>query len=224
MSELLRIQSPNILFHVINRGNAKQIIFHDEQDFQLYLDLLQHYKKKFDVRIYHFVLMSNHTHLLLEPMQENTISRFMLGIDLTYARYFNQKYHGVGHVWQSRFRSIPIEADEYYLRCARYIELNPVRANIVHHPLDYPWSSYAQLVQPSSTSWTDTHPLLADVQKTNKEDKNAFQTYVEDAVQNLEQGKHETFARLPAYGSAHFIRRFSELRQRRGKSEMSLRY
>lgn len=212
MSELPRIQSPNILLHVINRGNAQRTIFCDEHDFRLYIELLQHYKKKFNVHVYHFVLMSNHVHLLVEPMQEDTISKFMLGLTMTYARRFNQKYSAVGHVWQGRFRSIPIEADGYYLRCARYIELNPVRANIVSHPTDYPWSSYFQSTQPSPTSWIDTHPLLVDFRKANRGGEDAFKSYVEDGLRVSTQDQNERFSRLPAYGSLYFIRRFLESR------------
>ncbi len=210
MSEPLRSQSPHILFHVISRGNARQTIFRDEEDFYLYLGLLQRYKKKFGIQIYHFVLMSNHVHMLLEPTRGNTLSRFMSGLNLTYTKRFNKKYDSVGHVWQGRFRSIPIEADDYYLRCARYIELNPVRAKMVEHPKDYPWSSYTQSTQPSLTSWIDTHPLLEDFNKRGaKKELSPFQTFVESELHHSKQDLSETFSRLPVYGSHHFRKQFS---------------
>ena len=208
MTEALRIQSPNILFHVINRGNAKQVIFREAQDFRLYLELLSKYKTKFDIRIYHFALMSNHVHLLLEATRENTMSKFMQGLTIAYTKRFNKKYQSVGHVWQARFRSIPIETDSYYLQCARYIGLNPIRANLVRHPIEYPWSTYSHSTQQSSFSWIDTHPLLQELQKK----KNAYQQLVENEIEQARQHRSQNFSRFSIYGTPKFIKAFSDLR------------
>ncbi len=142
MSRPLRPQEPNILFHVINRGNNRQQLFQSESDYEEFLELIRRYKKKFAVRIYHYALMPNHIHLLVEPSKKGSLSSFMQGLTLAHTYRFHKRHSSSGHAWQGRFKSTVIETDEYFLECGRYIELNPVRAQIVDCVSQYPWSSY----------------------------------------------------------------------------------
>ena len=142
MSRPLRITAPNLFFHVLNRGNNRQTIFKAKDDFIYFLQLLKRYKKELKFRLYHFCLMPNHVHFVLEPTIEGSLSKILLKLTLAYTRYFNKKYHGVGHVWQGRFKSSLIEKEDYFIWCGLYVELNPVRAKIVGKPEDWPWSSY----------------------------------------------------------------------------------
>ena len=98
---------------------------------------------KYDVHIHGWVFMTNHIHLLLTPQQENAVSSLMQYIGRLYVRYFNFRYSRTGTLFEDRFKSCPIQDDEYLLTCIRYIELNPVRAGIVTDPANYRWSSYA---------------------------------------------------------------------------------
>ena len=211
MSQPRRIQTPGILFHVYSRGNAQQTLFFDQNDFQLYLGLLRKYKLKHAVKVYHFALMSNHVHLLIEPTLEDTISRFMQGVSLCYARYFNEKYAKVGHAWQSRYCSIPIETESYYLRCAQYIELNPVRAGIVKHPSEYEWTSYAKSIGVQSPGWTDIHPLLIKYQQKQQGVGTMYESIIEQEIKKIQQNKHERFSVLPIYGSEEFINQYQKM-------------
>ena len=86
--------------------------------------------------------MTNHVHLLLTPMQSDSVSRLMQSIGRRYVGYFNYAYARTGTLFEGRFRSSLVQDDEYFLTCLRYIELNPVRAGIVNDPGDYRWSSY----------------------------------------------------------------------------------
>jgi len=212
MSELLRIQSPHILFHIINRGNARQNVFIDDADFLLYLELLGRYKRKYDINIYHYVLMSNHVHLLIETTKAETISKFMQGLTISYTKRFNHKYHSIGHVWQARFKSIPIETEHYYLRCARYIELNPVRAQIVPHAIDYPWSSYRHSIQQDNHSWLDIHPLMLEYQATQIPNINPYEQFVQEELPNAQQNLMQRFSLQASYGDPTFIKTISDLR------------
>jgi len=95
-----------------------------------------------DCQVHAYVLMTNHTHLLLTPASEDGVSRMMQGIGRKYVRYINKMYRRSGTLWEGRFRSALVDSDRYLLTCSRYIELNPVRASMVNHPAKYRWSSY----------------------------------------------------------------------------------
>ena len=142
MPRPLRITVPNLFFHILNRGNNRQTIFRDEEDFLFFIQLLKRYKKELKFRLYHFCLMPNHTHFLMEPTIENSLSKIMLKLTLAYTWYFNRKYKSVGHVWQGRFKSSLLDRESYFLWCGLYIELNPVRAKLAARPEDWRWSSY----------------------------------------------------------------------------------
>jgi len=142
MPRPLRIILPDLPFHVLNRGNNRQRVFLDEADFLYYLGLLKRFKEELDIKLYHFCLMPNHTHFIIEPTIEGSLSKFMLKITLAYTRYFNKKYKGVGHVWQGRYKASLLDGDDYFIQCGLYNELNPVRAGLVKNPEDWQFSSF----------------------------------------------------------------------------------
>ena len=142
MPRISRILIENAYYHVISRGNQKQKVFASEQDYFCYLGLLRKYKSKFHIRIYGYCLMPNHVHLVLQPQDTDRLSAFMKGINQSYALHFNLKYEKCGHLWQGRFKSMVIGQDCYLVDCIEYVEMNPVRANLVKTARDYQWSSY----------------------------------------------------------------------------------
>ncbi len=131
-------------YHIITRGNQQQAVFLLEKDYQRYISSLRKYKKKYNFLLYGFCLMSNHVHLLGEPVEIKNLAKFMQCLNRSYTGYFNKRYQKVGHLWQGRFISKIIVKDRYLLDCIQYIELNPVRANIVKTAADYAWSSYKE--------------------------------------------------------------------------------
>jgi putative transposase len=142
MARPLRITVPNLPFHVLDRGNNRQIIFHKQEDFIYFLKLLERYKRELKFKLYHFCLMPNHVHLVLEPTIEGSLPKIMMRLTLAYSWYFNKRYGGVGHVWQGRYKSSLIDKGNYFIWCGLYVELNAMRAGLVSKPEGWRWSSY----------------------------------------------------------------------------------
>ena len=179
MPRPLRIQSAGYLHHVISKGNDGQIIFKSKDDFSTYISLLAFARKEFPVYIYNYVLMDNHVHLLLEPIQDGSMSKFMEYVSKEYAKYFNLKYERTGHVFQGRFKSLVIQTERYFFTCSRYIDLNPINANMVSNPAKYPYSGYAHLAQgEGSLLKLDKHDLYVALGKNDTERQIAYRTLV----------------------------------------------
>ena len=137
-----RVVVPAYPHHIIQRGNNRQATFFSECDYRYYLECLRQAKKKCLCRVYAYVLMTNHVHLLIEPAGKSDLGDFMQSVGRRYVRYINETYQRSGTLWEGRYKSAIIDRDDYLLRCSRYIELNPVRAGLAQHPADYQWSSY----------------------------------------------------------------------------------
>jgi putative transposase len=116
--------------------------FHLQNDYLTYLEMLRECAFDAGCAVHAYVLMSNHVHLLLSPDTTASPSVMMQRLGQRYVQYFNRRHTRTGTLWEGRFRSSPVEDERYFLICQRYIELNPVRANMVHAPADYPWSSH----------------------------------------------------------------------------------
>ncbi|MEH6649358.1 MAG: transposase [Motiliproteus sp.] len=142
MARLPRLSLPGVPQHVVQRGNNRHACFFSDQDYPLYLDWLQHYANTYQVKIHAYVLMTNHVHLLLTPLDTDAVSRMMQALGRCYVRYVNTTYRRTGTLWEGRFRSTLVDSERYFLVVSCYIELNPVRAAMVEHPAEYPWSSY----------------------------------------------------------------------------------
>ena len=137
-----RQQSSVGLYHVITRGNNKSRLFHGEEDFKEIRAVLKDYLEEYPLKIHHYCLMTNHIHLLVWAEELATLSRFMHGVQRSYHHYYRKAYTWFGHLFQGRYRSLPIEDEAYLLDCGRYIERNPVRAKMVEDPKDWEYSSY----------------------------------------------------------------------------------
>lgn len=142
MPRRARISVPGIPWHIIQRGNNRTACFYAEEDYRKYLDTLKAQADKYECRIHAYVLMTNHVHLLLTPEKEDSSSLLMKNLGQRYVQYINRTYNRSGTLWEGRFRSCLTQSEDYVLACYRYIELNPVRANMVGHPRNYLWSSY----------------------------------------------------------------------------------
>jgi len=128
--------------HVIQRGNNKDVVFFEEEDYRQYLTILNEAATKHGVKIHAYILMTNHIHLLATADTTHGISQMMQQIGRFYVPYINFKYKRTGTLWEGRFKSSLVSDDIYVLACMRYIEMNPVRAQMVKAPQDYKWSSY----------------------------------------------------------------------------------
>lgn len=141
MARKPRIEFEGAFYHVIVRGNQRQKIFKDTLDYTKYLEILGRYKKTHPFRLYAYVLMSNHVHLLIETGAA-PLSKILQGINQSYTAYFNRAYKTVGHLFQGRYKAILCDRDQYLLSLVKYMHLNPVRAKIVKTAEEYPWSSH----------------------------------------------------------------------------------
>ena len=141
-----RILLENTCYHILNRGNQKQHIFIEKDDYQRYLDILKHYKKILYFKIFGYCLMPNHIHLIIKPKNPQELASIMQRQTQVYTLWFNKKYKKVGHLWQGRFKNMLINIDRYFMDCIYYVEANPVRAKLTNSPADYQWSSYKSRV------------------------------------------------------------------------------
>lgn len=141
MARKRRIEFLGAFYHVLARGNNKQVVFRDDQDYIVYISRIKRYQKRYNFKLYAYVLMPNHVHLLIET-DVIPLSKIMQGIQQSYTIYFHKKYESVGHLFQGRYKAILCDQDTYLLELVRYIHLNPVRASLVDNPDDYVWSSH----------------------------------------------------------------------------------
>jgi len=142
MARTKRLYFEKAVYHISIRGNNRQMVLAAREDKQAFLGTLNKYKKRFKFKLYGFVLMDNHVHMILETTSQNNISKVMQAITLSYSQKFRNKYNYTGYVWQGRFKSSIISGEIYIVECINYIHNNPVRANMVNEAKDYLWSSY----------------------------------------------------------------------------------
>ena len=141
MARPLRIQFRGGLYHVTARGNGRQTLFADDADRERFLIVLTRAVARYRLLCHAYCLMGNHYHLLLETPEAN-LSRAMRQLNGVYSQAFNRRHERPGHVLEGRFHAQVVDKDAYLREVCRYIVLNPVRAGLVAHPREWPWSSY----------------------------------------------------------------------------------
>lgn len=142
MARLPRYFAAGVPLHLIQRGNNRQVIFADNDDFACFRDWLIDAARREGLAVHAYVFMTNHVHLLATPSSAPAAGRTLQSVGRRYVQYFNRRYGRTGTLWEGRYKATVIDAESYLLACSRYIELNPVRAGMVAHPRDYRWSSY----------------------------------------------------------------------------------
>lgn len=160
MPRRARLALPGVPLHLIQRGNNRQACFFADQDYHLYLEWLAEQAARTGCRIHAYVLMTNHVHLLVSADSADAPGALMKALGQRYVQYVNRHYRRSGTLWEGRFRSCPIEEEAYLLGCQRYIEVNPVRAGMVKHPGDYPWSSYRANAQGEDNALVRPHAIF----------------------------------------------------------------
>jgi putative transposase len=140
MARLPRIIVPNVPHHVTQRGNRKQQTFFSETDYRFYLYHLRKLSEVYQVQIDAFCLMPNHVHLILTPPRQEALALLISDLHRTYTSYVNYKMGWKGHLWQGRYFSVAL-SPVHYETCLHYVEMNPVRANLVEDFRAYPWNS-----------------------------------------------------------------------------------
>ena len=152
MPRQARRQSESGIYHVMLRGINQQQIFEDTEDCNKFIQILHECKAVSEFKLFAYCLMNNHIHLLIKPEKE-PIEQVFKRIGARYVYWFNVKYQRVGHLFQDRFKSEPVEDDAYFLMVLRYIHQNPTKAGICKNIEDYKYSSYQEYI---------TKPWLVD--------------------------------------------------------------
>ena len=161
MARLPRLTLAAHPHHVIQRGNNGQPICLDREDFQFLKDVLAQSAQRYHVAVHAFVLMDNHFHLLATPPTDDALPKMMQALGRSYVRYFNNRHGRTGTLWEGRYRGTLLQAEQWLLPTMVSMDLNPVRAGLVHRALDWPWSSYAHnagiqqdgLISPHALFW-----------------------------------------------------------------------
>ena len=160
--------------HVIIRGNNRDPIFHADEDYRFYLDKLLAASQKHGCDIHAYVLMTNHVHLLITPHKEDGISKTMQMVGRYYVQYFNFTNKRSGTLWEGRYKASLVDSEAFALTCYRYIELNPVRADMVSHAAEYPWSSYRSNGLGQADALLTPHSLYGALGATEEERQAAY--------------------------------------------------
>ena len=140
-----RIAKGNIVYHALNRANGRLKIFKKPGDFAAFEEILAEGCERFDMRLCGYCIMGTHWHLVLWPRQDGDLSAFMKWVTVTHSHRWHaaHKTVGIGHLYQGRYKSFPVQNSAYYLTLMRYVESNPLRAGLVKRSTDWPWSSLA---------------------------------------------------------------------------------
>lgn len=186
-------------YHIYNRGVAKQVIYHDEEDYTVFLSLLKRYldiephknrrgavyeHMRDEVELLAYCLMPNHFHLLFYLKEEQAITRLMRAVCTTYTAYYNKKYSRVGTLFQGRYKASPITSDEYLQHISRYIHLNP------KDYLEWPYSSLGAYMGRQQIDWL----IPGKIQGLFDGGPTEYRTFLKDYEGHkaaLEEIKHE---------------------------------
>ena len=195
-----RINIPNLIYHVVNRGVQQGPLFHDDADRLEFIDWLRETRRRYPIDVHQYSLMTNHYHLLLQPL-ETTLSTTMQFFASRFAFFFNKKYRHTGHLFQGRFHSLPVQVDSYYTTVCRYIALNAVRAGIVKRPEDYPWCNYGRLIQGTPDPLASGGIILDFFGGNPALQRARFQKFVEEAIPRQEPITHKILLRMRSWGA-----------------------
>ena len=159
MPRIARGLVDGFIYHVLNRGNGKQKIFHKVGDYQSFINLMAKAKHRHPLEIFGYCLMPNHFHIIVRPQKAAHLSRWMQWLMTSHVRCYHAHYKSSGHIWQGRFKSFVIQEDNHLLTVLRYIEGNPVKAGLVAFGLDWPWSSHKETLGIGHRRLIDALPI-----------------------------------------------------------------
>ena len=183
MPRTARIVLPNCPHHLIQRGHNRSVVFDDDADYHIYLQILSELKAELGFRLFAYCLMTNHVHLVIDPGADSTtIALLMKRLGGRYTQYINRVKKRTGTVWEGRFKSSPIDSNEYLLECCRYADLNPKRAGMVLLPHHYPWSSYNEKIGRRVRWLIDEDLCYRSMGGTRQEREEAYRDWVMAAI------------------------------------------
>jgi putative transposase len=207
MSRPLRIQFPEAVYHVMNRGARRQSTFADDTDYQAFLDTLAEAHRLWEIDVFAYSLMGNHYHLCLRTPKGN-LSRVMRHVDGIYTQRFNRRHGRDGTLFRGRYKAILIDADEYLAAVVRYIHLNAVEAGIVKMPEDYLWASHRYyLGAKGAPNWLNIQEAVKQIGG-----RRVFHEFVLSGNEESLKQYYEAQRQSPVLGSEAFINRLRQPR------------
>jgi len=216
MARLPRLFLPGQPLHVIQRGNNRDPIFAADSDYRFYLLCLQEAAEAQGLAIHAYVLMTNHVHLLVTPEAETSLSKTMQSIGRRYVQYFNHVYGRTGTLWEGRYKSTLIDSERYLLTCMRYIELNPVRAAMVEHPGDFPWSSYRANAQGAQDVLLTSHAVYRRLGRADEDRRAVYRRLFRAQIPKADvDAIRDATNKAWALGDSRFISKIEALSERR---------
>ena len=174
MPRKLRFIIPGVPVHIVQRGRSREPVFFEDSDYSAYYQWLLEGSRRYGCDIHAYVFMTNHVHILATPSDSIGVTRMMQYVGRRYVPYINQAYGTSGSIWEGRYKASLVQEDRYLLTCMRYIELNPVRANMVRHPAYYRWSSYRHNAKGNEDELVAPHPLYLSLGKGAKSRTTAY--------------------------------------------------
>jgi len=147
------------VYHVINRGNGGQEVFHKGKDYEAFIAIMEEAKVNYSVKFFAYCLMPNHFHMVLMPDRGDQLSKMMQWMMTSHVRRYHRHYGTSGHIWQGRYKSFLIQKDNHLLMVLRYVESNPLRAGLVNSAKDWLWSSYLESTSKKPHSVIDEVPI-----------------------------------------------------------------
>jgi len=165
---------PEVPVHIVQRGHSREPVFFEDNDYSAYLQWVEEAIDRYHCAIHAYVLMTNHIHFLVTPQDRQGVSQMMQHIGRRYVPYINHTYGTSGSIWEGRFKASLVHDEDYLLTCMRYIELNPVRANMISNPGQYRWSSYRTNAQGKENELITPHALYQQMGRTKHERCEAY--------------------------------------------------
>lgn len=166
------------IYHIISRGHNGYALFNSSKDYAVYKKIIRKYKERFSFEIFHYCLMPNHIHLLLKISKGSELPLLMQCVSQSYAKYYKKSYDYTGNLFQGRYKSLYIDNDEYLLECGRYIERNPLRANMVQDPSEYLFSSFNYYARRKEDDIITSNPLYETLSKYQSERARLYLEYL----------------------------------------------
>ena len=216
MARLPRYSIINQPQHIILQGRVGQTVFHQGQDYQYFHDCLDAAAYNYRLKVHAYVLMPDHVHVLATPGNTDSVARVVQSIGRNYVQYFNECYGGSGTLWEGRYRATVIDSKDYLLTCSRYIELNPVRNQLVDKPKDYQWSSYAHNALAQSDEMISAAREYQNLGDSARERARTYRKLFQQKL-SAEQAQEITDATIKGWvlGDSRFARKIEKLSGRR---------
>ncbi len=225
MARPLRIQFPDAYYHVTCRGNARQEIFAGDRDRIAFLSLLNQSREIYQIEVLAYVLMENHFHLLVKTPLGN-LQEFMRHFNISYTSYFNRRNKKTGHLYQGRYKSFLIDAENYLLEVSRYINLNPIRVRAKSgHAIEekekflrgYRWSSYRGYLEPKNRAdFLKFDEVLKEFGGDTRRGRKGYERFVGEGLEKELESPLEVGKGHGILGEKDFVERVMALFERKG--------